>query len=411
MERNNDPPRVIVVGAGLAGPLIGLAIRRLGWDVVVCDDRPRGAGAIEGAWLTVAVNGLDALRTLGVDAPVRAVGFPSRDLEIVSGDGTLLGRVPLGGELADGTVTHTLQRAALHPVLVREAEAAGVRFHHDRRFVSLEDDGSSVLARFEDGTSERGAILVGADGIGSRVRAAIDPDRAPRLRFTGLGNVGGFTPRDRVAGEDIPPGTYRMAFGARAFFGWVRAPEGDVWWFANPPAVEGDGNPRTDAEIRARLLELFAGDRGPMAPLIRGADGALVWTLQHDLPRVPTWTKGRVVLVGDAAHAASPASGQGVSMAAEDAIELARALRDRGPTPAALAAYEAARRPRAEAVVAYGARYASQKAPGPVQAWFRDRLLPHVFRWQARHGAAQLRWLFDHHIDWTAPSGAEGVTP
>ena len=413
MERNNRagaPRQALVIGGGLAGPMVGLALRKLGIEVTVFDDREKGAGAVEGAWLTVAVNGLDALRTLGVADAVMAAGFPSESIELASGDGTVLGRVPLGGALSDGTTTHTVARAALHAVLVSAAEDAGVAFVYERRLSAIEEGRDGVTARFADGSEAHGAFLVGADGIFSTVRRLIDPQaRGPH--YNGLGNVGGFTPRGDL---DVPEGTYRMVFGARGFFGFTLAPgmapnahprADDVWWFANPPRAQALSREelaaRTDEQVRDELIAMFADDVGPMAPLIRGARGKLVAANQQTLPTAHRWTRGRVVLVGDAAHAASPSSGQGASMAAEDAVELARCLRDVPSLEQAFATFESLRRPRAEAIIAHAARYESKKALGPIGVYFRDRLLPFVLRRTAQDTAA-LAWLYDHHIDWDA---------
>jgi 2-polyprenyl-6-methoxyphenol hydroxylase-like FAD-dependent oxidoreductase len=111
-----------------------------------------------------------------------------------------------------------------------------------------------------------------------------------------------------------------------------------------------------------------------------------------------------MVLVGDAVHAASPASGQGASMAFEDAVTLALCLRDR-PSPAeAFAAYERLRRRRVEAVVARGKRAGDAKAPGPVGRWIRDRLvMPLVAASMNRAGSTRDAWLTGHHIDWDSP--------
>jgi 2-polyprenyl-6-methoxyphenol hydroxylase-like FAD-dependent oxidoreductase len=95
-----------------------------------------------------------------------------------------------------------------------------------------------VTATFADGSSAIGDVLIGADGIHSTVRTLIDPE-APRPLYTGLGNIGGFS--DATV-ANTTAGTYRMIFGRRCFFGYVVSPEGEIWWFGNPPSRE----PRLD---------------------------------------------------------------------------------------------------------------------------------------------------------------------
>jgi 2-polyprenyl-6-methoxyphenol hydroxylase-like FAD-dependent oxidoreductase len=122
---------------------------------------------------------------------------------------------------------------------------------------------------------------------------------------------------------------------------------------------------------------------------------------------VPTWHRDGVVLVGDAVHAASPASGQGAAMAFEDAVTLARCLRDRATLTEACTAYETLRRRRVQAVVRRGKRTGDAKAPGPVGRWARDRVAMPLFARHlartARRGATPDDWLTGHHVDWDEP--------
>jgi 2-polyprenyl-6-methoxyphenol hydroxylase-like FAD-dependent oxidoreductase len=398
-------PEAIVVGSGIAGPLAAIGLQQAGVRATVYEAYPEGAAWSAGAWLTVAVNGLAAMRALGVHDAVKAAGFPSEVIEFASGTGKYLGALPIGGRLSDGTVTHTMKRADLYRTVSRAAADRGIRFEYEKRFVSAESTDKGVVARFEDGTEARADFLIGADGVHSRVRAAIDPD-APRPRFIGLGDIGGFVP---AGSTSLPPGRYCMVFGARCFFGYTVAPSGETWWFANPPRErELSHEALSSTDWRAHLLELFARDRGPMCDLIDRTPGTLVSTNQYDLPTVERWHAGRMLVLGDAAHAASPSSGQGVSMAAEDAVALAVCVREHADLDEALAAFVVARKSRAERVVAHGRRSASMKAPGPVGRVLRDFMLPMIFRRQARAGARELAWLYDHQLDWQ-PARAAGT--
>jgi hypothetical protein len=124
----------------------------------------------------------------------------------------------------------------------------------------------------------------------SRIRRLIDPG-APAPRYTGMGNVGGYS---RVALPDLPAGTYKMVFGKRAFFGYVVSPAGEVWWFANPPRATELSRAELQAtpqKWKERLIELLEGDAGPAAEIVRNTH-VLAVTNQHDLPRVPVWSRG-----------------------------------------------------------------------------------------------------------------------
>lgn len=359
----------LVVGGGVAGAVTAVALRRAGLDVTVAEAHDRGADGV-GAFLTLAGNGVAALRTLGLDHLVG--GFPTPHVELRSGTGRVLGRVPLGtGEPA----TRTLTRAELYVALRDEATRRGVHVEYGRRLVDAEIGPDGARARFADGTTTECDLLVGADGLHSRVRALLDP-AAPQPRSLGLLNTGGYA---HGVTTDAEPGVVHMVFGRRCFLGYAVAPDGAVWWFANPPAAGPRPVPDPDA-WRAELRVLLAPDRAPGVALVDATERIVGPWPTHDLPRVPVWHRDRAVLVGDAAHAASPASGQGASMAAEDAVVLGRCVRDLPDLPAALAAYERLRRGRVEKVVAQGRRNGDGKAAGPVARAVRDAVLPLLLR-------------------------------
>ncbi|HEV2870988.1 MAG TPA: FAD-dependent monooxygenase, partial [Actinomycetota bacterium] len=140
----------------------------------------------------------------------------------------------------------------------------------------------------------------------------------------------------------------------------------------------------------------------PAGDLIAGGYLELAGDSTHDLPSVPVWHRGPMVILGDAAHAPSPTSGQGASMAAEDAVVLAKCLRDQPDTSRAFAAYEQFRRGRVERIVAQGARTSSTKTPGPLARVLRDLMLPVVFKLLVTDKS--LAWIHDHHIDWDTPA-------
>jgi 2-polyprenyl-6-methoxyphenol hydroxylase-like FAD-dependent oxidoreductase len=394
--------KALIAGGGIAGPVTAMALQRAGIDAEVFEAHRPGGGEA-GSYLTVASNGLDALRAVGADTPVLAAGFPTPTNVLLSGTGRRLGSASNGGRLADGTVSHTIKRARLYQALHEEAAGRGIRIEHGRRLTGAEPAaGGGVAVSFEDGTRATGDLLIGADGVHSPTRRLIDP-AAPGGRYVGLVNFGGYTPASAGAGAG-EPGVWHMIFGRRAFFGHVADPAGGTVWFANVPrpAVSAAERAATTAEQWQRqLVELVAGDAGPASDLIAGGYLELAGDSTHDLPSVPVWHRGPMVIVGDAAHAPSPSSGQGASMAAEDAVVLAKCLRDLPDIPQALAAYEGLRRKRVERIVAQGVRTGSAKTPGPVGRALRDLALPLVFKLLVTDRS--MAWIHQHHIDWDTP--------
>ncbi|MFC5995179.1 FAD-dependent oxidoreductase [Pseudonocardia hispaniensis] len=392
----------LVIGAGVAGPVAAIALRKAGIAAALYEAHP-GAADDVGAFLTLQTNGIDALRAVDAHRAVTGLGFPTPSMRFLSGTGKPLGEVSTGAPLADGTVSHTLRRADLYRALCDEAARRGAAVHHGKRLVDAESAADGVRARFADGTTAEADLLIGCDGLRSRVREIIDPGAAP-ARYVPVLNIGGYT---RSVRPGAPPGEYQMIFGKRMFFGWAVAPDGEVWWFANPPRraepAPGELAAMTTEQWRSWLVDLVAGDRTPAREIIEATPGDLRGWATYDIPAVRTWHRDRMIIIGDAAHATSPASGQGASMAIEDAVVLARCLRDIADVPAAFAGYEALRRSRVERVVAQGARASSSKAAGPVGRVFRDLLLPLVLRRAAGDNGASLAWIHRHHIEWDAP--------
>src|SRR5215475_907897 len=299
--------RALIIGGGVAGPVAAMALQKAGWEPVVYEAHAQTTKEA-GSYLTVASNGLDALRAIDAAGPVLATGFPTPVNVLLSSGGRRLGTVSNGGALADGTAAHTIKRARLYRGLHQEAAGRGIEFEFGKRLAGAQPaPGGGVEARFEDGTSAAGDLLVGADGVHSAARALIDPG-APAPRYVGLVNFGGYTPGMAVA----DPGAWHMVFGKRAFFGYVTDPSGGTVWFANVPRAEASRAERaatTAGQWRKQLLELFAADRGPATDLIAAGRLELAGDSTHDLPSVPAWHNDQMVIIGDAAHAPTPTSG------------------------------------------------------------------------------------------------------
>ncbi|MDQ3709090.1 MAG: FAD-dependent monooxygenase [Actinomycetota bacterium] len=391
----------LIIGGGIAGPVAAMALHKAGIDSVVYEADPSDADG-RGVFLTLAPNGIDALRVLDADAPALAAGFPTPEITLRNCTGKRLGESRTGPPLPDGTQSHTIKRADLYRLLHQEMESRGLRVEYGKRLVAAEESGDQVRARFADGSAAVGDVLIGCDGVHSTVRRIIDP-AAPAPTYSGLLTTGGYA---RGVGVDAEPGSYEMIFGRRGFFGHAPAPDGEVWWFANLPRrdepARGELAAVGEEEWRRRLLELFAGDAGPALPLIEATQQMLPFSAIHSIPHLPTWHSGRMIVIGDAAHAPSPTSGQGASLAVEDAVVLAKCLRDLPEPQAAFAQFEAARRPRVERIIKWAARINNSKAAGPVASVFRDAMLPLILKLTADSKAH--RQTFDYHIEWDSPA-------
>ena len=390
----------LVIGGGIAGPVAAMALRKAGIDAVIYEAYPSAAGDAGGG-LTLAPNGLDALDVIDVGGLVRPAGTPMTGIVMQDWKGKRLGEF---GNPPGVPPMQFFYRSDLYRVLHEEATRWGIPIEHGKRLVGATQTADGVTARFDDGTEATGDILIGADGIHSAVRKLIDAD-APDPSYTGLISFGA-----RVANPGVPSteGKMPMSFGKHAFIGYQVFDETSAIWFVNLPYSE----PISVAEARRTpaskwlplLVATFADDRTPAAQLISRTDPAdlLIVGPMENMPRVPVWSRGRMVLVGDSAHAPSSSSGQGASLAIESAIVLARCLRDL-PCDQALAAYETLRRPRVERVIKETTRKNSNKTAGPAGRVF-FALAMKIFTKLAK--PEKVAWMFDYRIDWDAPVGA-----
>ncbi|MFF2131326.1 FAD-dependent oxidoreductase [Streptomyces olivochromogenes] len=336
---------IIVIGGGIAGTATALALHKAGLDVTVYEAHPESAEDI-GAFLTLASNGMRALAQIDASAAVAEVGFPLRAMSVLDAAGTEVAQMPLG-EAHDPLLTYRcLRRGEFNAALQAEAARRGIGLRRGTRLASVENGRDGVTARFTDGSSATGDLLIGADGLNSTVRESIAPRTQPC--FAGESVFYGYADEAPLVAET---GRFTMVRGGAAAFGCAVSPGGETYWFARvagEPLSADDIAHGTPGHWRGLLLPLLRGDATPAADVVAATVDRIMVTNATEIPTGTTWRHGRTLIIGDAAHAASPATGQGASMALEDAVVLAKSLRDAPDTESALSLYEALRRPRVE---------------------------------------------------------------
>jgi 2-polyprenyl-6-methoxyphenol hydroxylase-like FAD-dependent oxidoreductase len=380
--------RGLIIGCGVAGPVLAMFLKRAGIESTVYEGRPTARDDV-GAFLGLAPNARDVLATLGIRERIEALGMPSPRIAFLNHKGKQLGINP--------QPVVTFKRGKLSQGLREAALAAGVPVEWNKRLMSLEQTPDKVIAHFEDGSTAEGDFLVGCDGTMSNVRSAILPD-SPAPKYTHIIGSGAYT---KVPGLESTNGTMYMSFCLNSFFGYQVADDGEVYWFDNyyqkrEPAP-GEIESTSDSELKARLIELHKPDHHPIEKIIASTEMDIIRWSVVEMPPLSTWYKDRVVLVGDAAHAMGPHSGQGGSMAMEDAIVLAKCLRDIPDIGTAFATYQSIRKQRVEHVVDVTRRTGDAKEPpGFFGRLTRDLILP-IFLKKGVSAAADIH---DHHIPW-----------
>lgn len=310
--------KVIVVGAGVGGTSAGIALQRLGHEVVIYDqmreNRPVGAA------LSLWSNGVKVLNWLGLGAEVAALGGDMADMVYLDGH---TGETMCDFSLAPvttqtGQKPYPVARADLQALLMARFGLDGI--HLGKKLTGIADDGTRVTATFADGTTDTADMLIGADGARSIVRDYVQPEGAPPIarEYSGYTNFNGLVPVSDTIGRATAWTTY-VAEGKRVA---VMPIAGDrfYFWF-DIPQPSGLAYDRGDL---APLREAF-GDWAPgVQELLAAIDPAAslnrveIW----DITPFDTWTKGRVAILGDAAHNTSPDIGQGACSALEDAFAL-----------------------------------------------------------------------------------------
>jgi 2-polyprenyl-6-methoxyphenol hydroxylase-like FAD-dependent oxidoreductase len=323
--------RLLVVGAGVAGLAAARKLTSAGFSAEVVERQPAWDEAGTGIYLPG--NAFRALRALGLDQAVSERAFVIPRQRVSDHRGRLLFEVELA-ELWDGVgPCLALARADLHAVLLEGARDVPLRIGADVR--GLRDLDEVVSVEFGDGTVGEYDLVIGADGIHSTVR---------RLAF---GSDATASPVGQVGWRFVsacPPEltTWSVMLGHRTAFLMIPIGNNRVYCYCDVVSRAGE-------DWHEGPGRLFSGYAGPVPQLSDAvAEPGLAHRSTIEEVSLASWVRGRVVLIGDAAHATSPNMAEGAAMALEDALVLAECLRRHEAMPAALTHFEARRRPRTD---------------------------------------------------------------
>ncbi|PWD51703.1 monooxygenase [Serinibacter arcticus] len=310
--------KIIVVGAGIGGTSAGIALQRLGHDVVIYD-RMRENKPV-GAALSLWSNGVKVLNWLGLADEVAALGGRMESMAYRDG--------ATGETLCDFSLAPVTAATGQRPYPVARADLQQLllttfgldRVHLGTEVVGVSDDGETVTAHFADGTSDTADLLIGADGARSVVREHVTAG-GPRIErtYSGYTNFNGLVDSDPAIGP-VDAWTTYVRDGKRCAVMPVAQGRSYFWFDVPQPA----GLPYDRSEGKAPLLEAFAGWAPGVETLLAAIDPAVslnrveIW----DIDPFHTWVRGRVAILGDAAHNTSPDIGQGACLALEDSFAL-----------------------------------------------------------------------------------------
>lgn len=310
---------ITIIGAGMAGLTTGIALKKFGHQVTIYEQTEKILPV--GAAISLWSNGVKCLNYLGLTEKVANLGGQMDDLAYVDG---LTGEVmtqfslqPLIEEV--GQRPYPVSRAELQNMLMDEFGREDI--YLSKKMTSLEDHGESVTVHFADGTQTRSDLLIGADGTHSITRQYVLGTSVER-RYAGYVNWNGLV----EISEDLAPAQQWTTFvgeGKRASLMPVAGNR--FYFFFDVPLERGLDNDR--GQYKALLNQYFKDWCPQVKTLINRIDEQRTNRVEiHDIEPFADFYKGRVVIVGDAAHSTTPDIGQGGCQAMEDAIYLARAL-------------------------------------------------------------------------------------
>ena len=336
--------RVLIVGGGIGGLAVAVGLQKLGLQPTVIERTPR-FGAV-GAGIVLSVNAMAMLRQLGLAEAAIDAGHVLEMGEVTDVHGRCLSRMNFGGLAGEFGPTIGIHRAALHDVLLsgcRDLDLRpGITAEH------LADRGGAVEVELSDGSEIEFDQVIGADGLQSRTRTRVFGETSPV--YAGYTCWRFVVPR--------PRGLDRMQemWGVGKRFGLVPLSGDRVYCFVCTNAPKGTEDPVEGRVERFRRRFSEFGGHAPAA--IEGVTSPeqLIHNDLADMPKHP-WSLGRVLLIGDAAHATTPNMGQGAAMALEDAAILSEMLSSGAPWEEIVPAFIARREPRVRFVVDQSRRF------------------------------------------------------
>ncbi|MBT2443114.1 FAD-dependent oxidoreductase [Streptomyces sp. ISL-36] len=310
---------VLVVGGGAAGNAVTILLRRAGLSVDLIEAKDDW-NATAGSGITLQGNALRVLRELGVWEQVQASGFGFDSVGITAPDGTVLHvdrDLRTGGD--DLPATIGIQRPRLQQILIDAVRASGARVRLGTRAETLDQDAEGVSVRFTDGAEGRYDLVIAADGLGSTTRAALGITAEPEPTGMAIWRVAAPRPAE-VTRTDL-------AYGGPAYISGY-CPTGDTTLYAYVVEANRDRTsipPESYADEMRRLASAYGGFWPQITESI--TDPAKVNYTWFDRMLVEgSWHRGRVVLIGDAAHCCPPTLAQGAALSLEDAWVLAQML-------------------------------------------------------------------------------------
>jgi 2-polyprenyl-6-methoxyphenol hydroxylase-like FAD-dependent oxidoreductase len=390
-----DNRKILIVGGGVAGPALAIQLVEQGADVKVIEARSE-AEMNEGLFFGISPNGLNILSRL-VDIKNIYEEYVPATLHFYNAKGRLIAELDASYQKeAYGISSIQVKRSAINDLLQERLSGLGVQVAYGCKLQSIDYAGSKINVETSKGRLTGYDLLIGADGVHSLCRRLAFPD-APKPTYTQMLSTGAIA---KIPEWKEPSRAVEMTFGMRAFFGFSITNTGKVWWFNNydweqEPDRGVFDDPATQQRVKKELLELHKNDHPKISQVIAGSSDLFAYPI-YDMPALEKWYTEKVCLIGDAAHAISPHTGQGASLALEDSAVLAKCMAKYTDPQVAFSRFQQLRSDRVAKVIAQARKIGKAKSkPNPIANFFRDIMLKYFINMEKK----KMNWVYEYDVE------------
>ncbi|MBO9728489.1 MAG: FAD-dependent monooxygenase [Chitinophaga sp.] len=390
-----DNRKILIVGGGVAGPALAIQLIEQGAEVKVIEARTE-AEMNEGLFFGISPNGLNVLSSL-VDITRIYEEYVPGTLHFYNAKGRLIAELDASYQKeAYGISSIQVKRSAINDLLHEKLASLGAPVEYGCKLQAIEYAGTKIEVETSKGRLTGYDLLVGADGIHSLCRRLVFPG-APKPTFTKMLSTGAIA---KIPGWKTPSQAVEMTFGMRAFFGFSITNTEKVWWFNNydwdqEPDRRVLYDPSMQQRIKQELLELHKNDHPKISEVITASNDLFAYPI-YDMPALEKWHTEKVCLIGDAAHAISPHTGQGASLALEDSAVLAKCMAKYTNPRLAFSRFQQLRSDRVAKVIAQARKVGKAKSkPNPIASFFRDIMLKYFINMEKK----KMSWIYEYDVD------------
>jgi len=387
---NEQNKKAIIIGCGIAGPVLALALHRAGIDSEIYEAQttPPNFGV-----LSLSTNGINVLKMIGVYDDVSV--NDSSKIFFYNKIGKSIFKMDFGDFLKEkfGSGMIIIQRENLIQKLTQKAISNGIPVEFGKKLVDIKEIGDKVIAFFKDGSQAEGDFLIGCDGLRSATRTIILPNSPPPI-YSGTVVVG--SELGHTTEHNLTPNAFHVILATHNLCAVSVEANNNTFWCTYIQYPEKSLKNIVSENWTKKLFELHKDD--PQIQNFIKLSKSYVNVALYSIPHLDTWHKGHVCLIGDAAHATLPYIGQGASISMEDAVVLAKCLRDIPNLEQSFTKFESLRKERAEKIV----KESQKSAKIYLKTGFMGRLF-RVFSFFILHEANFKRgqnWIFSYKIEW-----------